>query len=209
MYWDCNTSTCSERTQTEKIQVQNPVPLFLGDNNGVIVQLPSIAAGGSATTSGSLIFGIGTKSNNVLSAAFVLHTNSSGEFTTGYQYNFYPYSFIDSGSPALYFPSSAIPSCSNGSNDVTDYCPAKTENFSATMFGTNFASSVISFSVANGDALISSGNSAFDNLGGSISTLSGSFDWGMPFFYGRNVYVALDGASIPGGGTGPYVAFTP
>jgi hypothetical protein len=37
------------------------------------------------------------------------------------------------------------------------------------------------------------------------STLYG-FDWGVPFFFGRNVFVAIEGSSTPGG-TGPYVAY--
>jgi len=32
------------------------------------------------------------------------------------------------------------------------------------------------------------------------------FDWGMPFFYGRNVYAAVEQQSTPGG-TGPYIAY--
>jgi len=30
--------------------------------------------------------------------------------------------------------------------------------------------------------------------------------FGLPFFYGRTVYTALDGATTPGG-TGPYFAY--
>ena len=32
------------------------------------------------------------------------------------------------------------------------------------------------------------------------------FDFGLPFFFGHNVYVAIDGKSTPGG-TGPYSAY--
>jgi hypothetical protein len=40
-------------------------------------------------------------------------------------------------------------------------------------------------------------------LGG---TFSGGFDWGLPFFFGRNVFVAIQGQSTPGG-TAPYWAY--
>jgi hypothetical protein len=35
---------------------------------------------------------------------------------------------------------------------------------------------------------------------------TGGFDFGLPFFFGRSVFTAIEGASTPGG-TGPYVAF--
>jgi hypothetical protein len=33
-----------------------------------------------------------------------------------------------------------------------------------------------------------------------------SFDWGLPFFYGRRVATAIQGYSTSAG-TGPYIAF--
>ncbi|MDQ1387146.1 MAG: hypothetical protein QOF56_600, partial [Acidobacteriaceae bacterium] len=51
---------------------------------------------------------------------------------------------------------------------------------------------------------------AFSQLGGP-DTFPGTktqsyFDWGLPFFYGRNVYTAIETKSTPGG-TGPYWAY--
>src|SRR5208282_965890 len=79
-------------------QLQNPVSLFAADNNGVLIQLPSVGATGAATVSGSVIFGIGTKTNNALGAAKVYTTDSLGHFTTTYGGVPYSGSFIDSGS---------------------------------------------------------------------------------------------------------------
>jgi hypothetical protein len=46
--------------------------------------------------------------------------------------------------------------------------------------------------------------SAFINLaGGSSSTV---FNWGMPFFYGRKIYVGLEAKSA-GSLTGPFFAY--
>ena len=44
---------------------------FTGDNNGVILELAAVNST-AATVSGSLIFGIGTQSNNALGSAAVL-----------------------------------------------------------------------------------------------------------------------------------------
>jgi len=46
---------------------------------------------------------------------------------------------------------------------------------------------------------------AFSNLG-APGLNAVSFDWGLPFFYGRQVFTALEGASTPAG-NGPYVAY--
>ena len=35
---------------------------------------------------------------------------------------------------------------------------------------------------------------------------AGSFDYGLPFFYGRNVFTAIEDASTPAG-NGPYFGF--
>jgi hypothetical protein len=46
---------------------------------------------------------------------------------------------------------------------------------------------------------------AFPGLGGTNPT-AGSFDWGLPFFYGRRVAIAIQGYATSVG-TGPYIAF--
>ncbi len=58
--------------------------LFPIDNNGTILQLPSVN-GGAASVIGSLTLGIGTQSNNGLGNAHVIPTNSYGFFTTTYK----------------------------------------------------------------------------------------------------------------------------
>jgi hypothetical protein len=75
--------------------------------------------------------------------------------------------------------------------------------------GTDGTRSSFSFTVANAESVFNSGNNAFSNIGGPIATGSSgvaSFDWGVPFFYGRNIYTAIDGAKTPAG-AGPYWAY--
>jgi hypothetical protein len=43
-------------------------------------------------------------------------------------------------------------------------------------------------------------------LAGPAFVTSTIFDWGLPFFYGRNVYAAVEQQSTPGG-SGPYIAY--
>ena len=57
--------------------------------------------------------------------------------------------------------------------------------------------------IGNASSLFMSGNGVFVEMGG---TLRGGFDWGLPFFLGRKVYVGFDkkGSQL---GTGPYWAY--
>src|SRR5213078_5040959 len=97
-------------------QIQNPIALFSTDNNGVAMQLPVAPTGGAASAAGTLIFGIGTQSNNGLGAAKIFTTSNRGEFTTTFNNTPYPKSFIDSGSNGIFFLDSAaagLPACKN------------------------------------------------------------------------------------------------
>jgi len=47
---------------------------------------------------------------------------------------------------------------------------------------------------------------AFPTLAGTYPTTTDAFDWGLPFYYGRTVYTAIEN-STTAVGTGPYVAF--
>jgi Protein of unknown function (DUF3443) len=204
-YYACPSSGCTDTTESLAQQVQNPVASFATDNNGVIMELPAVS-GAEASVSGSLIFGIGTQSNNGLGGATVFGTDAFGDFNTTYKSAKYP-SFLDSGSNAIYFldsPTTGIPVC----NDITFlYCPSSTQNISVlngAEAGTNGASGTVTFTVNNADTLISNANNAAVN--GLAGPNPGVFDFGLPFFFGRNVYTAIDGKSTPGG-TGPYSAY--
>jgi hypothetical protein len=184
-------------------QVQNPVALLPQDNNGVIVQLPGVPLGGSPSVKGSLVLGIGTQSNNLASGATAYAADPFGDFITDFNGISYT-SFIDSGSNGLFFPSpssSLIPDCAAYSGW---FCPSSTVSLSATNKGASGSpSGSVSFQIGNFDTLFNSSNNVFDDIGGS---LPGGFDWGLPFFLGRNIYVGLEGKTSSLG-TGPYWAY--
>jgi hypothetical protein len=202
-YYECTSAGCTPVSVPLSQQVQNPVSLFPKDNNGVIITLPSVS-GAVATISGSLIFGIGTQSNNGLGSATIYTLNQNYSITTIYKNQTMSHSFIDSGSNAYFFSDSAIPQC----NNADFYCPHTTLNLSATNQGVNGSSGTISFSVGNMSAMFSGSTSdyyAFSTLAGPNDS-SNSFDWGLPFFYGRTVYTAIEGKDTPAG-QGPYWAY--
>jgi Protein of unknown function (DUF3443) len=202
LYYACPSSGCAVTTEAVAQQVQNPVTMFATDNNGVIVELPAVNSP-MASLSGSLVFGIGTQSNNSLNGATVYTVDSFGNFTTTYKGQSYSNSFIDSGSNGYFFLDSSITGIPDCTTAIGFYCPTSTQNLSATNQGTNGASGTVNFSVANAETLFgNTSDSVFNDLGGPGQ----DFDWGLPFFFGRNVYVAIEGASTPGG-TGPYWAY--
>lgn len=180
-------------------QVVQPVVRFAGDNNGVLIQLPAVS-GVAATLNGSLIFGIGTQSNNQLGKATVFTMNNFDNFTTKFNNQTLGSSFVDSGSNGLFFPDSSIPQCASNSIAPGFFCPPALVKLSAQNIGSNNASNTVSFGVDNAVNLFNSNNgaAAYVNLGGP-SFGGSSFDWGLPFFYGRNVFTAIDGQAPPTG----------
>jgi hypothetical protein len=209
-YYTCasNATTCTSVTQPTSLQVSNPVAFFSADNNGVIVELPSVSDSGAASATGTLVFGIGTETNNGLNGATVLFSDpSSGEISATFNGTSYPESYLDSGSNAFYFVDSSIATCSQTSVAPGFFCPNSTESLSAQLSGTNGTSVTAGFDVGNAVELATDNptGAAFPDIGAPNSNTL-SFDFGLTFFYGRNVFVAIAGASTPGG-TGPYFAY--
>ncbi len=215
-YYSCTGSTgstCSPAFIAKANQVTNPVVLFSTDNNGVIMELPS-ATGTEASLTGSLIFGIGTESNNQLPSSATVLTLSCDDFTTVFDGQTLgvtnastcagPGSFIDSGSNGYFFPNAPnLPVCPSNTSvgNLSDfYCPDSTQSFSAKNEGQNGTSKSTNFSVANAEDLFttSPADAVFPTLGGVNPTGYG-FDWGLPFFYGVNVYSSIDGQNMPSG----------
>jgi hypothetical protein len=188
--------------------VPNPVTFFATDNNGVVIQLPSVAAQGAATVTGSMIFGIDTQSNNKSGTQSVLTVDLAyGDFTT--VFNNQPaltQSFLDTGSNGYYFNDSGLQQCTS-TNFTKFYCPASPQGLSAVLQGQNGVSATVSFTVADAETLGGNDPSlvAFATLAGTYPATN-SFDWGLPFYYGRTVYTAIESATTAVG-TGPYVAF--
>jgi hypothetical protein len=203
-YYECTASTCTGTTMPLPNQVANPVAAFATDNNGVALVMPAVPAGGATTLTGALIFGIDTQANNNVGSATVYAADSiSGNFTTTYKGTLLRSSFLDSGSNGFFFPDSTIRLCSASPGF---YCPTTTLTLSARNTSANGAASgTVTFSVENLQALDPTVRAA--SVGGSIGRSNRStFDWGMPFFFGRTVFAAIEGGSTLHG-TGPYWAY--
>lgn len=204
-YFECtSTTTCGSTDEALAQQVINPVALFASDNNGVVIELPAVS-GPEVSVSGTMVFGIGTQSNNGLGSATIFDA-PDGVLTTTYNGNSYPGSFLDTGSNGYFFLDSSLTGLAD-CNPMGFYCPASTQNLSAVNKGTNGTSSTIDFSVTSASTLFAnSADNVFPTLGGPASNPPNYFDWGLPFFFGRNVYTAIENTSTPAG-EGPYWAY--
>jgi hypothetical protein len=210
-YYQCPApSTCAGTTATLLQQVQNPVSMFATDFNGVIIELPSVGSAGATTISGSLVFGIGTRTNNGLgSATVLLFDPTTGAIQATYKSTTYTGGYIDSGSNGSFFIDSTLTQCTTATGF---FCPASTMMETATLKGSNGVTATASFNVANAETLFSNNTyTAFSNLAGPIlnpppAGTPQPFDLGLSYFYGVNVFTAIEGATTPGG-TGPYFAY--
>jgi len=201
-YYGCTSSGCVASTMPLASQVSNPVSSFAIDNNGVLLVLPTVGSAGATSLTGTLIFGVGTSSNNALGSATVYKASSSGYFRTFYKGTTLSKSFIDSGSNGLFFADSTLTTCST-STDF--YCPSASTSLSAVNSAYDGSTSgTVSFTIVNADTLSSSAVAGL--IGGPTSSLSSEFDWGLPFFFGRPIYIVIEGNTVSGS-TGPFWAY--
>lgn len=215
VYYSCAGGSCTATFQGLAQQVTNPVWALPNDNNGVLVQLPTVPSGGTTTINGNLIIGIGTQTNNGLGSATVFDTNSSAYFTTTFNGQANACSYIDSGSNAYFFPATGYPGLVTcGGMNSSFYCPASLLSLSAMNQGaSSVGSGTVSFSVGNANTLFTNNNgqnNAFSELAGPNAPVNGcgSFDWGLSFFYGKNVFTAIEQQPVTGTSyVGPFWAY--
>ncbi len=210
VYYGCSAAgVCTAENAALGTQVTNPATLFAADNNGLIVNLPNLQnANGDASVAGEVIFGLGTQSDNALPATglAVLGTNANGDFTATYNGGATALpSLIDSGADSYLFDDPTLGVCGTGPF-VGYYCPAVAPQsvFAVnTGVGVNNASSTVNFAIADPNTFVAGAAAFIDLAGGGGST---NFTWGMPFFYGRPVYVGFEQRTA-GLYTGPFLAY--
>jgi hypothetical protein len=220
-YWQCPSSGCSLSSLATALQVSNPVLFFSSDNNGVAIYLPSIPATGAPSVAGTLTFGIGTQADNALSSnakVFMLSENAQGYNSIYATYNIGPFpAYVDSSDSFLFFlDATTVNAGLTGGASVTYctqnyglYCTSSpvTLPFTATdAFG---SSEQVSLTIGDATTLLNSSvlnggsNTAFSNLAGGLPSASDYVDLGLPFFYGKIVYIGIVNSAAPAG----YYAF--
>lgn len=222
IYYDCPTGGCSAiiaRASSAAApfeQLPNPVAAFPVDNNGTIVTLQSVPQAGVPTLTGTVTFGIGTQADNMLAAANVLPLTTSssrlgpGLLTATYNGKQLTQSFLDSGSNDYFFIDTSLNPCTDSSL-IAFYCPTSPMPLSSTLTATSGVTASGAFTLYSPLTVASSSNVA-PGLGINPTLVkpplpfSNSFDFGIPFFFGRAVYTSIEGRTA-GGVQGPYAAF--
>jgi hypothetical protein len=222
IYYDCPSTGCgaivarAASAAAPFEQLPNPVAAFPADNNGTILTLPSVAQPGVATLTGTVMFGIGTQADNALSASSVLPVTTSasrlgpGVLTATYNGVQLTESFLDSGSNDYYFIDSSLTPCTD-QDLIAFYCPTSPLLLSPVLTATDGTTASGAFTLYSPLNVAATANVA-PGLGVNPTLVTpplpfaDSFDFGVPFFFGRKVYTAIEGRSA-GGTAGPYFAF--
>ncbi len=219
MYYSCNGSGCGcGATVDLGAQVQNPVALLPNDNNGVVLSFPTpspVPSGGSASVTGSLYFGINTQSNNTVGSSVTpFFADSNLTILTdfpAYSSSSLP-AFLDSGSNSNDFPlpsNNSLYDCGSAYSGYWCIHSSRSQplTFAATI-SDSYGNSSGSFNFQVGDfaTLAASQHSVFPTASGSVGS-SPYFDWGLPFFLNRVVYVGINGKTTSNLGIGPFWAF--
>ena len=216
LYYSCpaGSPACAPAAMPAASQVRNPVSLFAVNNNGAMIAMPALPALGATVAKGRLVFGIGTQANNQIPLAATMYLVDPNPASPSYLYvatqvgsRRYPNSYVDTGSNAMFFDDVALPKACQVSAGTASgwYCPPTAWHQTATFIDALGTTGTVEFSVESADTLFSSGASAFANLGGTAGQPADTFVWGMPFFYGRKVFVSIWGQVLSP--NGPWYAF--
>ena len=208
IYYLCSSSGCPNQPSCSNTQgsngsfpcqVANPVFSFPSDNNGILLSLPSLPSGGApAPVYGTLTFGLNTQNDNSLSGLTIYGISASNSCGSSYSYLEASFTgrssgscaFLDSGSNGLFFGTTTFPVC-----NTSWYCPSSSPApISLTLTGGNGTTGSFGLSVINENSIQNSSNIAWNDLAGPYGS-KGTFDAGLPFFFGRSVAVGYQTGS--------------
>ncbi len=231
-----DSATCSLTPISRALQVFNPVAALSAPyNNGVLLKMPAIPVNnpGAQSALGELVLGVdGSNLPPGAQKVFlgVADTSSDSYLSIHTQFNghIFSNSYLDTGTNGIFFYDASVPPCDNlnqtSALTVANYwyCPASTlPNLSAMLSDGDLSANppvAVAFQIASYARLSLTNNTAFSDLGGAVNARSTAnagasyvadtktFAWGMPFFYGKQVYMSI--WQQPGSIDGPWYAWT-
>jgi hypothetical protein len=226
-YFTCNNGSCNSGTYGGALvalnaQVTNPVSALPSDNNGVVITLPTVGSNGLSSVTGTLKFGLNSSTVSGSPKVFLVSSKVGSSSQAGFvsqvassysKSNTNLAAFLDTGSNFLYFSNSNITQCTDSAYSGI-YCPTSSASFTMTNVVLDASNNAITsdtqtISIGNAQSLLGGSNYVFSNIAASLPTnLSTVFDYGLPFFFGKTIYVGISGTSSSAlGATGPYFAY--
>ena len=215
IYYLCSSSGCPNQPSCSNTQgsngsfpcqVANPVFSFPTDNNGILLSLPSVPSSGAPPpVYGTLTFGLNTQSDNSLSGLTVYEISDNNSCGSSYSYLEASFTggssgscaFLDSGSNGLFFGTGNFTSGSVTFTvcNIYWYCTSSPlAPISLILTGGNGTTGSFGLSVINESSIQNSSNIAWNDLAGPYGS-KGTFDAGLPFFFGRSVAVGYQTGS--------------
>lgn len=202
--YTCNNGICTHVSNLpESMLIASPVIHMPVDNNGVLLQFPTVPATGASSFTGTLTFGINTQPNNSVGSSVNLLYTKDSLFNTNYNNTNYQATF-DSGTPLIIFSDNSLPLCAGEFAGL--YCPASPMQINAVFSNYNGGNQInSSYPLANpaiylGNAI--AGNTLLPYAGapcsGCESFADSIFLWGLPYFYGKTIYSIFPGAMVNG-----------
>jgi hypothetical protein len=224
-YFTCSGSSCTEALVSIANQVTNPVSAFPVNNTGVIFQLPSISFSGEPSIDGTIILGIGTNADNALpGSAHVYDADVYADIATVFNGVTYSDSssntsitgsFLDSGSNSYMFaPPSTVSCCSMDSNgnvlSSTVACSSSSSSgWICSMYDGSATNEGVAYSTGapQGTGVATAVFPDIANADIGSSTNPATFDFGLPFFFGKNIYLGFQKMSGTSLVAQPYWAY--
>ena len=207
-YYSCAGTCTATSAPAAPHDLENPVARLPRHHNGLVLTFPPVPAGGATELTGAMILGLGTESNNTPPEAglVTLQTDAQGWLQARLG-DVWHYSMIDSGTNSYDLPTSygPIPSCGAGDPYL---CPPTPLTLAVDVAGADqVPRATVALGIADAAPLESSSTLVYADLGeqwgGDTAT---TVILGLPFFFGRSVYIGLAGESGPLG-VGPLVAY--
>ncbi len=204
MYFACDNGTCTATSAALSQQGTNPIAAFPVDNNGSILTLPAVPLpGGAVAATGTLVFGIGTQTNNALSANAQVFPIDRDAYISGTIDGVSGRGFIDSGSNGYFLDLDPGVTLCTPSAASSWYCPSNPVVIHAQLAGATSAQALV---IGNAQSMFNTQFTALPALGGTAAVAQFA-DLGLPFFYGRSIATGLEGEGADSSAPYGYWAF--
>lgn len=196
-YFACAGQKCRPAFPSLQESVSNPVLHEKIDNNGIVLTFPSLPRKGARSVSGEMLLGIDTSPDNRLPPGvrfFPLERNVFFHATLEKSPRIL-YGRLDTGTNALVVPTLKLPRCPPPLNRLA--CPTKETSTSVALIEKGGNSHLFSILAGNAAARLSGSRSVFDDiLYMPPESPFSPFILGMPFFFGKTIYLLYPGSSI-------------